>query len=318
MKQSQSQNQNQNHLTERIHTIKRFDLNLLTMFEAVYIQRSVTKAAKLLEITPSAVSQALTRLREHFSDPLFIRQGQTLMATTIATNIHNTLGDAYDNLLARYQELNGRSENNRVVLNCSTYLASIILGPLIKIVDTISPGCKVIHTTHDYSVTSVDNVLTYRKADIVVDMNPHSSSARETHQLYEENFVVVCSKNHPRLTDKLTKSDAIKEQYALINSDSAPAVAGQRRFDELINGKKKVRFIAASVISVIAIVESSDALGIIPQAAYERSKKGYQIRPLETDFILPRLPIYMVYNKSSLNSQFFSTLVQELKNHFFK
>ena len=67
-----------NHNTERLHAIKGFDLNLLTMFESVYIHGSITKAAGILGLTPSAVSQAIGRLRDHFSDPLFVRQEKTL------------------------------------------------------------------------------------------------------------------------------------------------------------------------------------------------------------------------------------------------
>ena len=41
-----------NHNTERLHAIKGFDLNLLTMFESVYIHGSITKAAGILGLPP--------------------------------------------------------------------------------------------------------------------------------------------------------------------------------------------------------------------------------------------------------------------------
>jgi DNA-binding transcriptional LysR family regulator len=49
------------------------DLNLLRLFDAVYRQRSVSRAAESLALTQPAASHGLTRLRLLIKDPLFIR-----------------------------------------------------------------------------------------------------------------------------------------------------------------------------------------------------------------------------------------------------
>ncbi|PLO62473.1 LysR family transcriptional regulator, partial [Klebsiella michiganensis] len=53
--------------------LRNIDLNLLTIFEAVYVHKGIVNAAKILNITPSAISQSLNKLRALFPDPLFIR-----------------------------------------------------------------------------------------------------------------------------------------------------------------------------------------------------------------------------------------------------
>ena len=52
--------------------IRRIDLNLLGVFDAVMQCRSVSEAARRLNVTPSAVSHTLARLRHVFGDELFI------------------------------------------------------------------------------------------------------------------------------------------------------------------------------------------------------------------------------------------------------
>ena len=49
------------------------DLNLLLVFDALWKERNVTKAAKALGLTQPSLSRALGRLRAEFSDPLFVR-----------------------------------------------------------------------------------------------------------------------------------------------------------------------------------------------------------------------------------------------------
>lgn len=48
-----------------LYDLKKFDLNLLVIFECIYQHLSISKAAESLYITPSAVSQSLQRLRAH-------------------------------------------------------------------------------------------------------------------------------------------------------------------------------------------------------------------------------------------------------------
>src|ERR1051326_8625389 len=57
-----------------VNDLANVDLNLLTVFDALFIDRSVTSAAARLRLTQPAVSNALRRLREVFQDLLFVRQ----------------------------------------------------------------------------------------------------------------------------------------------------------------------------------------------------------------------------------------------------
>ena len=55
--------------------LRGIDLNLLPIFEAIYTERSLTRASEVLHVTQPALSNALVRLRRAFGDPLFIRSG---------------------------------------------------------------------------------------------------------------------------------------------------------------------------------------------------------------------------------------------------
>lgn len=74
-----------------LYDLKKFDLNLLVIFECIYQHLSISKAAESLYITPSAVSQSLQRLRAQFNDPLFIRSGKGIAPTTTGLNLHHHL-----------------------------------------------------------------------------------------------------------------------------------------------------------------------------------------------------------------------------------
>lgn len=67
--------------------LKRLDLNLLVVLEALFNEKTVTGAAQVLGLSQPAASHALTRLRAALNDPLFVREGRLLVATAYARAI---------------------------------------------------------------------------------------------------------------------------------------------------------------------------------------------------------------------------------------
>src|SRR5438876_262183 len=67
--------------------LRRFDLNLLVVFEVLMAELSVTRAAERLGRTQSAVSHSLARLRAERGDPLLIKGGARLQPTAFAVEL---------------------------------------------------------------------------------------------------------------------------------------------------------------------------------------------------------------------------------------
>ncbi|CZY38282.1 putative DNA-binding transcriptional regulator [Enterobacter hormaechei] len=47
-------------------TLRNIDLNLLTIFEAVYVHKGIVNAAKILNLTPSAISSQFKNCARYF------------------------------------------------------------------------------------------------------------------------------------------------------------------------------------------------------------------------------------------------------------
>ena len=70
-------------------SLHKVDLNLFIVFEAIYNEGNLTRAADVLHLTQPAVSHALARLREQFADPLFVRKWSLMEPTARARSIVN-------------------------------------------------------------------------------------------------------------------------------------------------------------------------------------------------------------------------------------
>ncbi|MFM0138594.1 LysR family transcriptional regulator, partial [Caballeronia grimmiae] len=70
------------------------DLNLLRVFDAVLRERNVLRASEAINLSPSAVSHALSRLRGFFNDDLFVRTVAGMEPTTRALEMAPLVRDA--------------------------------------------------------------------------------------------------------------------------------------------------------------------------------------------------------------------------------
>jgi DNA-binding transcriptional LysR family regulator len=305
-----------NTLSDRFKMMKNFDLNLITTFEAVFIHRSGTKAADALGITPSAVSQALGRLREHYHDPLFVREGKALAPTTVAIGIHEGLSEAYESLVSKLQNVSFSSLPTRIIVNCSPYLSMRTLTVLRKVLNEIAPDCEIVHNINHNSINEVEDALIFRKADIIFDTHSHLSHARVSQPIYDEALTMICRTAHPRIKDKLTREQSAQENHILLGSESSTLLMLRLNIDLLHQEERICRFTTQSVLTMIAMVEATDMLAIIPQRFYEKMKNSFAVKSLEIEFTLPSQPIYMVYNKAALNNQFFAALMVRMTEHF--
>src|SRR6476659_5463930 len=70
-----------------VEALARIDVNLLVAFEALVQEKNVTRAARRLAISQSAMSHTLARLRTALGDELFVRAGSGMTPTPVALRI---------------------------------------------------------------------------------------------------------------------------------------------------------------------------------------------------------------------------------------
>ena len=87
--------------------IRSVDLNLLPILEAVYEERSLSRAAARLAMTQSAVSHAVSRLRLVFRDELFVRHSRGVVPTPATEALYAKLHSALSSVRESITETRG-------------------------------------------------------------------------------------------------------------------------------------------------------------------------------------------------------------------
>jgi DNA-binding transcriptional LysR family regulator len=188
--------------------LSRVDLNLLTLFEVVLRERHVGRAAARLNLSPSAVSHGLKRLRLLLNDPLFLRTPKGVVPTARATQLAEPVAE----VLARVRSVISSAEPfdpartaRRFIVAAPDGIAAVILHPLLAALKRSAPNIdlgvrQLLPPQGGSSEQAWEPALEALEAgemDIAIaplDSVPARFVART---LLEEDFVVVARADHP-------------------------------------------------------------------------------------------------------------------------
>lgn len=297
-----------------LYDLKKFDLNLLVIFECIYQHLSVSKAAESLYITPSAVSQSLQRLRAQFNDPLFIRSGKGIAPTTTGLNLHHHLE----------KNLRGLEQTINIVNKSELKKNFIIYGPQLiscsnnsMLIRCLRQDSSVEIECHDIlmSAENAEELLVHRKADLVITQMPVISRSVICMPLHTIRNTLICSNRHPRITDNSTYEQIMTEEFTQLISKSAGVDDIQMEIDERFMNRK-ISFRGSSLLTIINSIAVTDLLGIVPYELYNSYRDFLNLKEIKLEDPLPSIKLYISYNKSSLNNLVFSRFIDRLNECF--
>ena len=127
-------------------SLARIDLNLFRVFEVVYRERNLTRAAAVLHVSQSAVSHSLARLREHFSDPLFVREGRGVTPTAAAMRLAPGIIDSLSRLqqsLGYLQQFDPQEDARTFTISLPEQLEPVLIPPLLTHLRKQAPRSRV-------------------------------------------------------------------------------------------------------------------------------------------------------------------------------
>ncbi|PRP90190.1 Nodulation protein D 2 [Enhygromyxa salina] len=181
------------------------DANLLVALDALITESNVTRAAKRVGVTQSAMSQTLGRLRRQFDDPILVKVGRHMELTPFASRIRARLHAAITELEAVVRDrpvFDPDTATERFVIATVDYLAMLLAPALRRLVATEAPGVRLaIHALDDGSISGR---LAEGIVQLYVGVRGETERALETQPLHREELSVVVRPEHPLATAELT------------------------------------------------------------------------------------------------------------------
>ena len=187
--------------------MKNLDLRLLSILDTLLAERNVTRTAERLHMTQSAVSHALAKLRDTFSDPLFVPTRGGMAPTSRALELAEPLRSALEHVrqvFALPEAFEPAAADTVFKIATNDYVSFVLLPPLLARLRAIAPRMRLqlvtVDAAHDWERLedgTVDLALAFFR-DIPGGM--HSRT------LFEERYCCIARRGHPIVQGRLTLS----------------------------------------------------------------------------------------------------------------
>ncbi|WP_394825794.1 LysR substrate-binding domain-containing protein [Pendulispora albinea] len=245
---------------------KHLDLNLLVTLEALLVEQNVTKAAARLHLSQPAVSAQLNRLREVFDDPLLIPAHRGMTPTAKALELLDPLRQALDRvraLVTDHGNFDPAKAKLTVAIACTDYLQATVVMPLVKELRKKAPGVRV--AVRYLDLLQLEAQMARGDVDLAF-MRPQIAppSLRNRH-LFDERYVLIGRRNHPRLRDGLTVEEFVRLEHVIVSPLGGGFVTPVDEALAALGYSRTVVLSAASFLFVPEIVAQSDFVALIPE-----------------------------------------------------
>lgn len=244
--------------------IRTLDLNLLKALDALLDEGSVTRAAQRLSLTQPAVSGMLTRLRDYFGDPLFVRTSHgmvpTLRANELAMPVKQILTDIA--ILLKPMQFDPMTAELTYTIVATDYALKAVVVPLMAALKQRAPNIKI-------AVRPVDNERMYQqlsRGEVDLALVTPQTTPDDLHgrSLYEEEYVCVARSHHPLAANsEMTLEQFCKQEHILVSTEGHFTGVTDEALAQL-NLTRRVGMSVNSFQVIPDILRLTDMIAVVP------------------------------------------------------
>jgi DNA-binding transcriptional LysR family regulator len=290
--------------------LSRADLNLLVLFEVVLEERHVGRAATRMNLTASAVSHGLGRLRRLFDDPLFLRAPKGVVPTDRAVELAQPVADILArtrHVLAAAAPFDAATSTRRFTVGAPDGISVVLLGRLLARLRREAPGvdlalCQVLPRrrmrTFEAAWAAVLDSLESRAFDVAVLPLEEPPPRFHARLLYLEDFVTVARADHPYLAAP-SLDRFCGERHMVVSQGGDP----HGFVDETLAGLGRSRRVALTVpnfMMAMAVLAETDLVAALPRRTAEAYGARFSLACTDLPFPVTPSVAHAIVPKAAL------------------
>jgi DNA-binding transcriptional LysR family regulator len=293
--------------------LRRLDFTMLMIFrDLVRLQKTTTVAAQL-HLSQSAISHALTRLRDLFADPLFVRRPNgmepTLRALELLPKVEAMLRLAQDALDVP-ASFDPATSTRAFRVAGNDLVGGVVTPALLGLLRKEAPGCRIAFR-FAVGVASL-NALKANELDLAIGRIWDLADDFQATPVFEESFVVVVRKNHPAARNrKISLDDYLALEHILVSFRGG----FWGMVDQALKRRRLKRRVVASVpmfMTAMTAVAQSDLAATVPARLAAKYARQLGLAVLDAPLKIDSFSISLVRHARSASDLGLDWLVSKI------
>jgi DNA-binding transcriptional LysR family regulator len=295
----------------------RIDLNLLRVFDAIFEDRNLALAGKRLNLSQSAISHALARMRQVLGDDLFVRTGKGMEPTVRALGMAAPVRAALQQIRAALgvNKFDPGIARRNFVVAANDYITSLVLGRLSQRLRAEAPLVDLV--IRPSTRLDLAGQIDVGRIDVAIGIFADVPSRFHWMNLWEQTDVLLLNREHPITERPVTQEDLLAYPLVAISQggEEEGAVSGfivergLARQSEMFNrdalnlafagttDMPRMRMSVAHALAIPALLRHSDMLALVPSSLGRELERYGELKMCATPYECPKVTVRAVWHE---------------------
>lgn len=271
------------------------DLNLLIVLEAVLEEQNVANASRRVNLSPSATSHALARLRDTLGDPLLVKSGRKLVRTprgdALLPRVKRALAEVED--VFRSKPFDAHSLARAFRIATTDHVPFVLLPALDAILEAEAPNVDVFCVSP--GPPKLSRVRT-GEVDCAIRLSGIPSDEFTRLALFEDELVAVVRKGHPAGCGPWALEEFAALQHVLVSPDGT-AHGVVDRLLEPHGLRRRISRLLPTFCEAAHLVAVTDAVAMLPRRLVDVLGPKFGLVRAQTALVLPAFTISLIWHQ---------------------
>ena len=293
--------------------LDRLDLNLLIALDALLQERGVSLAADRLNLSQSATSGALARLREYFGDDLLVLHGRSMALTPRAETLVDPVRSILEQIRATIitaEPFDPATSDRTVSIMATDYIVEILLRPAIVACASEAPDLKFeLVPIVEHPVEALQR----GQADLLIGIDNVVSTEHPSALLYTEDFVIAGWRGNPLLDQPMTveRYEALGHVAVRFGRQTSSYESTAARLRSVA---RRVEVIAPNFMSLGGLVVGTNRIATVHRLLAVRMAEFLPLKLFELPFEMAPVREIAQWSSRSANDPAILWLVERLQH----
>jgi DNA-binding transcriptional LysR family regulator len=270
---------------DQVMSLRNVDLNLLVTLDALLRERHVTRAAHLQGMSQPAMSGALARLRDMFSDELLVRIGQEYQLTPLARDLVDPLQAGLATLravLARQSSFDPQTSTREFKIAASDYTLSVLGPKLLRHFAEVAPSLRL-----HLRVADAASASKLASGQLDLSIQPHGVVPdMPAEVLFKDSWVCAAWSGNESISDPITLEEWSSLPHACFSFGCGSMVMTDLLLGPLAEVRKR-QVVSESFLAIPLILPGTRLIAMLPSQIAELLKSSADIRLVEPPKHIP-------------------------------
>ena len=291
------------------------DLNLIVALDVILDERSVSAAAKRLNLSQPAISATLARLRAFFGDELMVQSGRRMIPTAYADSLRplalRMLREA-ELLIATSTGFDPATSQRRFRLSTSDYILTVLVTPMLRRMEAIAPNvCIDVVPTGPEMLDELERGA----IDCIISPDEFVLQNHPSELLFEESHVAVGWSKNPAMQRPLDLDEFLRLGHVAPIIGPSRSLAFAERHMQQYKDRRRIEVSVPSFSAIPAMLPQTQRIAVLQKRLALAFVDIFPITLRPLPFEIPPLREVVQFHTTRGNDAGVQWLIGQIKNH---